>query len=104
MIEFKTEETVISVTADEKTLVYVFGLTRMEARFFQAMLKHNSWVGKEELPELSYSIRQMIYTLRMKLDRKHIKVINDGRGRYTITPDSKEVVKREIESSIYSGE
>lgn len=104
MVQFKTEETVVAVAADTKTLMSVFRLTPMEARFLQAMLKHNSWVGKEELPELSWSIRQVIYNLRTKLDRKHIKVINDGQGRYTITPDSKEVVKREILSSVYSGE
>jgi hypothetical protein len=104
MVEFTTEETVVSVDADEKTLIAVFGLTPMEARFFQAMLKYSYGIGPEEMPEISYSLRQMVYNLRAKLRRKYIRIMNAGGGRYTVMPDVKNIVKRELENSIYSGE
>ena len=41
------------VPADEKTLIAVFGLSPMEARFLQALLQ-GDWVGKEEMPEVAF--------------------------------------------------
>jgi hypothetical protein len=99
MNEFMTEEPKFSIPADEKTLIYVLGVSPMEARFVQAMLNTTGWVGEDELPEIKYSVRQIIYTLRKKLDPKRIWVINDGNGRYSIPPASKEILKREIEKS-----
>jgi hypothetical protein len=100
MVEFMTVEPHISVPADEKTLIHALGITPMEARFVQAMLNTTGWVGKDELPEVKYSIRQVIYTLRTKLEAKKIWVINDGNGRYSIPPACKAIIKRTIEASL----
>jgi hypothetical protein len=100
MIEFMTEEPRFSTPADEKTLMHALGITPMEARFVQAMLNTTGWVGKDELPEVKFSIRQVIYTLRTKLEGRKIWVINDGNGRYSIPPACKEIIKRTIEASL----
>ena len=100
MVEFMTVEPNIPVPADEKTLIHALGISPMEARFVQAMLNTNGWVGKDELPEVKYSIRQVIYTLRTKLGSKRIWVINDGNGRYSIPPACKEIIRRTIEASL----
>lgn len=88
------------VPADEKTLIHVFGFSSMEARFVQAMLNTTNWVGEDELPEIKYSVRQIIYTLRKKLEPRRIWVINDGNGRYSIPPTCKERIRRAIEASL----
>ena len=100
MMNFMTEEPDIAVPADPKTLMHVFGLKLIEARFLQAMLATKGWIGKEELPEIKYSKRQIIYTLRQKLDPKNISVISDGSGRYSVLPSSKRVVKQIIEGAL----
>lgn len=103
MVNFVTTEPEIDVPADEKTLICVFGLAPMEARFLQAMLDTTDWIGKEELPEIKYSVRQIIYTLRKKLERRKIWVLNDGNGKYSIPPSCKEIVRRTIEATLPTG-
>jgi hypothetical protein len=100
MVEFMTAEPNEPVHADEKTLMFVLGISPMEARFVQAMLSTNEWVGKDELPEVKYSIRQVIYTLRAKLEPKKIWIINDGNGRYSIPPTCKAIIRRAIEVAL----
>ena len=78
----------------------VFGLAQMEARFLQAMLATKGWIAKQQLPEIKYSRRQVIYTLRQKLDPKRILVISDADGRYSVPPSSKMVVKRLVEEAL----
>lgn len=102
MNTFVTVEPRISVPADEKTLMHALGVTPMEARFIQAML-NTGWVGEDELPEIRYSVRQVIYTLRRKLEPRRIWVINDGNGRYSIPPACKELIKKAIEASLPQG-
>lgn len=99
MPEFMTMEPNFPVPADEKTLMLALGISPMEARFVQAMLNTNKWIGQEELPEVKYSTRQVIYRLRMKLEARNRKIwiINDGNGRYSIPPACKALIKREIE-------
>ena len=105
MVNFMTEEPDITVPADLKTLMAVLGLKMMEAKFLQAMLATKGWVGKEELPEIKYSKRQVIYTLRRKLDLLGIQVLSDGEGRYGVQPNNKKTVKRHIELALaHSGE
>jgi hypothetical protein len=99
-VNFMTEEPDIAVPADPKTLMSVFGLKLMEAKFLQAMLATKGWVGNAELPEIKYSKRQVIYTLRQKLDPKGIQVISDGDGRYGVPPSNKKAVKRYIELAL----
>ena len=103
MVEFVTTEPRVRVPADEKTLIHTFGFSPMEARFVQAMLNTTNWVGEDELPEIKYSVRQVIYTLRKKLEPKKIWVINDGNGRYSIPPSCKEIIRREIEAALPTG-
>lgn len=102
MVEFMTTEPDITVPGDVKTLMRVFGISPIEARFMQHMLKSRSWVGRDEFPEIKYSIRQTIYTLRRKIEPKRIWVVNDGNGRYSITPDGKLAAKAEIERKLNS--
>jgi hypothetical protein len=99
MVNFITEEPDIEVPADEKTLMHVFSLGPMEARFMQSMLLRG-WSGPQELPEVSFSIRQMIYKLRKKLEPRKVWIINDASGRYSIPPDSKRAAKRIIETAL----
>jgi hypothetical protein len=96
MPEFVAEEPDITVPADEKTLMLVFGLSPMEARFLQTMLMTTGWVGHAELPEVRYSKRQVIYTMRKKLERRKVWIINDGDGRYSMPATSKETVRDQI--------
>jgi hypothetical protein len=100
MPEFMTAEPLNPIHADEKTLMFALGISPMEARFVQAMLNTTGWVGEEELPEIKYSVRQVIYTLRKKLEPKRIWVINDGNGRYSIPPSCKEIIRRTIEAAL----
>lgn len=100
MVEFMTVEPNKPIPADEKTLIHALGVSPMEARFVQAMLNTTDWVGEDELPEVRYSIRQVIYTLRAKLRPKRIWVINDGNGRYSIPPSCKEIIRRTIEAAL----
>lgn len=97
MVNFVMREPDIAVPADEKTLMSVFDLPMLEARFLHAMLDQ-PWVGKDELPAIKYSIRQIVYKLRLKLESfdRRIWVINDGGGRYGITPTGKQVIKELI--------
>lgn len=97
MVSFLTQEPEISVPADVKTLMLTFALPPMEAKFLRAMLDSRAWVGKDELPEVRYSIRQVIFKLRAKLDPLHIWVVNDGAGKYSIPPSSKIIAKNLIE-------
>jgi hypothetical protein len=99
MVNFITEEPDIEVPADMQTLMQVFGLAPMEARFMQSMLVRG-WSGKEELPEVSFSIRQQIYKLRKKLEPRRVWIINDASGRYSIPPSSKRVVRQIIEAAL----
>ena len=103
MVEFMTVEKHNPTFADEKTLMYALGVSPMEARFVQSMLNTTGWVGEEELPEIKYSVRQIIYTLRKKLEPKKIWVINDGNGRYSIPPSCKEIIRRTIEAALPTG-
>ena len=100
MVEFMTVEPDVPVPADEKTLMHVFGVSPMEARFMQAMLNTNDWIGEDELPEVKYSVRQVVYTLRKKLDKRKIWVINDGNGKYSIPATCKEIIRRTIETAL----
>jgi hypothetical protein len=100
MPEFMIMEPNVPVPADEKTLMLALGISPMEARFVQAMLNTNKWVGQDELPEVKYSTRQVIYKLRMKLEARKIWIINDGNGRYSIPPACKTLIKREIEKAL----
>jgi hypothetical protein len=101
MIEFMTEEPHVSVPADEKTLVHAFSFSPMEAKFVQAMLNTTDWVGEDDLPDTKH-VRQVIYTLRKKLEPRRIWVINDGNGRYSIPPTCKELMRKAIEASLPS--
>ena len=102
MMNFMTTEPDIHVPADEKTLMSVFKLPVLEARFLHAMLNtKGGWVGKYELPAIQYSIRQTVYKLRNKLEAmdRRIWVINDGDGRYAITPTGKKIIKELLEKA-----
>lgn len=105
-VAFDTGDRGMHVPADEKTLIAVFGLSPMEARFLQALLQ-GDWVGKEEMPEVAFSIRQVIYLLRKKLEQKligrnRIWIINDGQGRYSITLTGKLALSVALEQYLKS--
>ena len=64
------------------------------------MLSSKDWVGPEELPAVKYSKRQVIYTMRQKLEPKQIIVLNNGMGRYAVTSSAKKLAKRMIEDAL----
>lgn len=99
--EFDTMEQPVSVPADEKTLSAVFRLSPMEAKFLKVLLK-SDWVGKEDLPPVQYSIRQVIYTLRKKIEQvqKGIWIINDLQGRYSIPDPGKKHLFEALQRAI----
>jgi hypothetical protein len=101
MLEFKLQEPVISVPADEKTLIQVLKLAPVEAKFLQAMLVH-SWVSEEECPEIGNSKRQIVFVMRRKLEPIGILIINDGSGKYSLPPISKTYLKNAIEDFLRS--
>jgi hypothetical protein len=95
-LAFITHEHVVEVQADEKTLIAVFGVSPLEAQFMQALLT-NDWAGPSELPPVTYSKRQIIYTMRKKLLAYQVRVVNDGNGHYAFTARSKAAIRRHIE-------
>ncbi len=101
-MEFNTVEQGLSVPADQKTLIAEFGLSPMEASFLQVLLKQD-WVGRDEFPEVRYPIKHVIYTLRKKLGRR-VRVINDGRGRYSIPDAGKSFVSNTLKKAFSLGE
>jgi len=100
MVAFMTTEPDIRPLADEKTLMSVFGLPLLEARFLRAMLDQE-WVGRAELPAIQYSVRQLVYKLRTKLGAQNprIWVVNDNKGRYGITWTGKQAIRQIIEKA-----
>jgi hypothetical protein len=103
-MEFDVIEKEVSIPADTKTLIAVFGLSPVEASFLQVLLKQN-WVGPDEFPELNYPVRQLIYTMRKKLELKmRIWIINDGRGKYCIPNNSKRAISALLQKALNSGE
>ena len=100
MVAFMTTEPDTRPLVDEKTLMGVFNLPLLEARFLRAMLEHE-WVGKEELPAIQYSVRQLTYKLRTKLGAMDpsIWVVNDNKGRYGITWTGRQAIRQIIEKA-----
>lgn len=97
MLEFKTTPPNVEVPADYMTLMSVFDLTPLEAKVLQAMLVTTGWIGKKEVPSASASFRQIIFTLRSKLARKHsITILNNGRGKYAIPAIEKQALGETI--------
>lgn len=103
MVNFITRAQETPVPADFKTLMWVFSLPPLEAKFLALMLGGEGWIGKEELPEGKYSTRQTIHKLRARMDPLRIWVINDNRGRYSIPPSSRLVAKQLIEQALTLG-
>ena len=95
-VGFDTIERDISIPADKKTLIAAFNLSPMEAGFLQVLLDRD-WVGKDEFPSVNYSIRQVIYTLRKKIEHGSVRVINDGQGRYSIPISGKRALSLAIQ-------
>lgn len=87
------------VPADVKTLMQVFSLPPMEAKLLQAMLT-NEWVGKDELPEIKYSLRQVVLKLRRTMSERQVWILNDGGGRYALSLHGKETVRRIISNAM----
>lgn len=77
-----------------------YGLSPSEARFLSVMIAQKN-AGKADVPEISYAIRQLIYTLRKKLQKTgSIYIVNEGGGRYSMPNISKRMLRAEIGSEL----
>lgn len=99
MVSFMTQEPEVSIPADVKTLMLTFKIPPLEAKFLQALLAQD-WVGKDELPVIRYSARQLVYKLRAKLDPMGVFIVNDSATRYALPPSSKVMAKLLIEKAL----
>jgi hypothetical protein len=74
-----------------------FSLSPLEARFLHVLMTRPD-ASKADLPEITFAIRQLIYTLRKKLEKiGGIYIVNDGGGRYSIPRVSKKLLLAEME-------
>jgi hypothetical protein len=98
MLEFKTTEPKVQVPADHITLMAVFDLTPLEAKLLQAMLV-GGWVGAREVPDAAASFRQIVFTLRGKMERLHaVTIVNNGGGKkYAMPIAAKKIVAQALE-------
>lgn len=82
--------------AEANLLSAKFKLSPLEARFLQILITRADG-AKEDMPELTFAIRQLIYTLRKKLDRLGgVYIVNDGNGRYSIPRISKQLIREAL--------
>ena len=94
----------IIVTADQKALQRALGISPIMARMVQAMLLSNDYISPDDLPELKFSVRQLVYMMRKKLDKHKIEVLNDGCGGYRLTRQSKHIIDRLVEENLFVGQ
>jgi hypothetical protein len=83
----------ICLDVSEKVLMEVFHLSPREAEFMRPLLYY-TLPGPEELPNLKYSGRQIIYTLRKKLEAKYrVRIRSYGGGRYGFSQEDKAILQ-----------
>jgi len=75
-------------TGEELAVMSAFGLSLREGQVLLAMA-HREVAEAQDFPSLSYSTRQIIYTLRRKLRPYGLKVVAHGKGSYGLDPRSK---------------
>jgi len=82
--------------AEASLLSAKFKLSPLEAKFLYLLITRRD-AAKEDLPELTFAARQLIYTLRKKLYHiGSVYIANDGNGRYSIPKISKQVLREEL--------
>jgi hypothetical protein len=98
MYKFDVSEPDFIFIADQKTIQQTLGLSPIMARMVQAMLMTTGWISPEDMPELKFSVRQLMYMMRKRLSKHQIVIVNDGVGGYGLTPQSKQIIKRLLEA------
>lgn len=90
----------ITLDAETSLLSAKFSLSPLEAKFLRILLVKLE-AGKKDLPELGYSVRQVIYTLRKKLEKlEGVYIVNNGKSRYSIPRRSKERIWAEVKDDL----
>lgn len=91
-----TETNNTSFDVEANLLSAKFALSPLEAKFLRILLREPD-ASKKDLPEITFAIRQLIYTLRKKLEKiGGVYIVNDGGGRYSIPRVSKKVLREEL--------
>lgn len=73
-----------------------FELSPLEAKFLRVLIAKRD-ASQADFPEASFAIRQLIYTLRKKLQKiGGVYIVNIGDGRYSIPKTSKRLIRAEL--------
>lgn len=93
-------DTSASFDVEANLLAAKFALSPSEAKFLRILIAKRD-ASKKDVPEITYAIRQLIYTLRKKLEQiGGIYIVNDGRGRYSMPKISKKLLHAELASEL----
>jgi len=92
MTDITVESDDLCIDVDEKTLMEVFDLSPREAQFLRPMLYYTI-AEKDTFPTLSYNPRQIIYTLRKKINSYGVRIKSYGEGRYGFVGQDKQKLK-----------
>jgi hypothetical protein len=86
----------LSFDVEANLLSAKFDLSPLEARFLRVLLLQAD-ASKKDFPEISFALRQLIYTLRKKLEKiGGVYIVNDGYGHYSIPRVSKRLILAEL--------
>lgn len=73
-----------------------FDLSPLEAKFLRVLIAKRD-ASQADFPEATFAIRQLIYTLRKKLQKiGGVYIVNIGDGRYSIPRTSKRLIRAEL--------
>lgn len=92
--EFITKDA--SFDVESNLLSARFDLSPLEARFLKALLGRPS-ASHDDFPEVTFAIRQLIYTLRKKMEAiGGVYIVNEGGGRYSMPRSSKRLLREKL--------
>jgi hypothetical protein len=91
-----TEPRDASFDVEANLLSVKFDLSPSEARFLRVLLARPD-VSKVDFPEIIFAIRQLVYTLRKKVENiGGVYIVNDGGGHYSMPRSSKRLLRAQL--------
>lgn len=73
-----------------------FDLSPLEAKFLRVLLMRPD-ASRHDFPEVTFAVRQLIYTLRKKLEGiGGVYIVNDGGGHYSMPRPSKRLLRAQL--------
>jgi hypothetical protein len=91
-----TEPKDASFDVEANLLSVKFDLSPLEARFLRVLLARPG-ASKDDFPEVIFAIRQLVYTLRKKVEGiGGVYIVNDGGGHYSMPRSSKRLLREQL--------